>query len=74
MAQSGPDFAMADFFGSFRDHIRPGTARPLVVRAAELERLPTDQVHNPSELSIAGRLPTSTFELFRQVIPAGLST
>jgi quercetin dioxygenase-like cupin family protein len=74
MAQSGPDFTMADFFESFGDRIRPGAARPLVVRAAELERLPADQVHNPSELSIVGRLPTTTFELFRQVIPAGLST
>lgn len=74
MAQSGPDFTLADFFGSFSDRVRPSTARPLVVRADELERLPADQVHNPSELSIAGRLPTTTFELFRQVIPAGESS
>jgi quercetin dioxygenase-like cupin family protein len=74
MAHSGPDFSLADFFGSFSDSIRPSAARPLVVRGGELERLPADQVHNPSALSIAGRLPTTTFELFRQVIPAGLSS
>jgi quercetin dioxygenase-like cupin family protein len=74
MAQSGPDFTMADFFGSFGDHVRPSQARPLVVRAGDLQRLPADQVHNPTELSIAGTLPTTTFEIFRQVIPAGLSS
>jgi gentisate 1,2-dioxygenase len=31
-------------------------------------------VHNPSTLSIAGTLPTSTFELFRQVIGPGESS
>ena len=31
-------------------------------------------MHNPTELSIAGRLPTTTFEIFRQTIPAGLSS
>ncbi len=54
--------------------VRPGSGRPVVVHADELERLPADQVHNPTELSIAGRLPTVTFEIFRQVIPAGLSS
>jgi quercetin dioxygenase-like cupin family protein len=74
MAQSGSDFSMSDFFDSFSDHVRPSQARPLVVRADELQRLPADQVHNPSELAIAGTLPTTTFELFRQVIPAGSSS
>ena len=44
------------------------------MQADELERLPAGQVHNPSELAIAGRLPTFGFELFRQAIPAGLSS
>jgi quercetin dioxygenase-like cupin family protein len=74
MAQSGPDFTLADFFAGFGEQVRPSPARPLVVRSDDLQRLPADQVHNPSELSIAGTLPTTTFELFRQVIPAGLSS
>jgi quercetin dioxygenase-like cupin family protein len=74
MAQSGPDFTMADFLASFGERVRPGAARPLVVRADDLQRLPAGQVPNPSDLSIAGTLPTTTFELFRQVIPAGLSS
>jgi len=74
MAQSGPDFSMADFLGAISDAVRPSPARPVVVRAAELERLPADQVHNPTTLSIAGRLPTTTFEIFRQTIPPGLSS
>lgn len=74
MARSGADFSMAEFLGAITDTVRPSTARPIVVRAAELERLPADQVHNPTELSIAGRLPTTTFEIFRQTIPAGLSS
>jgi quercetin dioxygenase-like cupin family protein len=74
MAQSGADFNMAEFLGAITDTVRPSTARPIVVRAAELERLPADQVHNPTELHIAGRLPTTTFEIFRQTIPAGLSS
>jgi gentisate 1,2-dioxygenase len=45
-----------------------------VVHAAELETLPAGEVHNPSTLAIAGRLPTATFELFRQTIPAGESS
>jgi gentisate 1,2-dioxygenase len=44
------------------------------VHSAQLERLPADQVHNPTELSIAGLLPTATFEIFRQTIPPGLSS
>src|ERR1700733_12160710 len=74
MAQSGPDFTLAEFLGGLSDTARPVTARPGVVHAAELETLPAGQVHNPSTLSIAGRLPTSTFEIFRQTIPAGLSS
>jgi len=71
MAQSGEDFSMAEFLGAISDTVRPSTARPVVVRAAELERLPADQVHNPTTLSIAGKLPTATFEIFRQTIPPG---
>jgi gentisate 1,2-dioxygenase len=74
MAQSGPDFSMAEFLGAISDTVRPSAARPIVVRAAELERLPADQVHNPTALFIAGRLPTATFEIFRQIIPPGLSS
>jgi quercetin dioxygenase-like cupin family protein len=74
MAQSGPDFSMAEFLGAISATVRPSTARPIVVHAGELERLPADQVHNPTALSIAGRLPTSTFEIFRQTIPAGSSS
>jgi hypothetical protein len=73
MAQSGPEFSMAEFLGAVSDTVRPSTARPVVVRATELESLPADQVHNPTTLSIAGRLPTTTFEIFRQTIPPGLT-
>lgn len=74
MAQSGPEFSMAEFLGAISDTVRPSPARPIVVRAGELERLPADQVHNPTALFVAGRLPTSTFEIFRQVIPPGQSS
>jgi gentisate 1,2-dioxygenase len=74
MGQSGEHFALADFLGALSGTVRPSTARPVVVHAAELEPLPADQVHNPTKLSIAGRLPTTTFEIFRQTIPAGLSS
>jgi len=74
MAQSGPDFSMADFLGAIADTVRPSTLRPVVVRAAELETLPAAQVHNPTTLSIAGKLPTATFEIFRQTIPPGLTS
>jgi quercetin dioxygenase-like cupin family protein len=73
MTQSA-DFSMADFLGAISDTVRPGAARPIVVHSADLERLPADQVQNPTELSIAGRLPTTTFEIFRQTIPPGLSS
>jgi len=74
MAQSGPDFSMTDFLGAIADVVPPSPARPIVVHAAELERLPAAQVHNPTELSIAGRLPTATFEILRQSIPPGLTS
>ena len=74
MGLSGPAFSMADFLGAISDTVRPGTGRPVVVHAAELETLPAGQVHNPSTLAIAGRLPTVTFELFRQTIPPGQSS
>jgi gentisate 1,2-dioxygenase len=67
-------FDLTSFLAGLADAVQPGDARPLVVHADELQRLPADQVHNPTELSIAGTLPTATFELFRQVIPAGLSS
>ena len=74
MAASGPRFTMADFLGSIQGEVQPGAARPVVVHADQLEPLPADQVHNPTLLSIAGLLPTATFELFRQTIPAGQSS
>jgi gentisate 1,2-dioxygenase len=74
MATSGEGFSMAEFLGGITANGRPAQARPLVVRADELETLPAGQVPNPSVLAIAGRLPTATFELFRQTIPAGEST
>jgi quercetin dioxygenase-like cupin family protein len=74
MAQSGNGFALVDFLGAISDTVRPGAARPVVVHAEELETLPADQVHNPTTLAIAGKLPTATFEIFRQTIPPGLSS
>ena len=67
-------FDMAGFLASLSDSVRPGTQRPLVVHASELAPLPANEVHNPSELAIAGTLPTTTFEIFRQRIPAGESS
>ena len=40
MALSGAGFDLADFLGAISDAVRPGTARPVVVHAAELETLP----------------------------------
>ena len=74
MGLSGAGFDMADFLGTISGTVRPGTARPIVVHAAELETLPAARVHNPTTLAIAGRLPTATFELFRQTIPPGQSS
>ena len=74
MAAQGAGFDMADFLAAISPVVRPGTARPAVVHARELEELPAGEVHNPTTLAIAGRLPTVTFELFRQTIPPGLSS
>jgi quercetin dioxygenase-like cupin family protein len=74
MGLQGAGFDMADFLAAISAAVRPGTARPVVVHAAEVERLPAGQVHNPTTLAIAGRLPTVTFELLRQTIPAGQSS
>jgi len=74
MALSGPGFDLKEFLGAISSSVRPGTARPVVVHAGELETLPAGQVHNPTTLAIAGRLPTATFELFRQTIPSGQSS
>jgi gentisate 1,2-dioxygenase len=74
MGLHGAGFDMADFLGTISAAVRPGSARPVVVHADELEGLPGAQVHNPTSLAIAGRLPTVTFELFRQTIPAGQSS
>jgi len=74
MALAGAGFDLADFLGALSATVRPSAARPVVVHAAELETLPPGQVHNPTTLAIAGRLPTVTFELFRQTIPPGQSS
>jgi gentisate 1,2-dioxygenase len=74
MGLQGARFDMADFLAAISPTVRPGAARPVVVHAAELEELPGEQVHNPTTLAIAGRLPTITFELFRQTIPPGQSS
>jgi gentisate 1,2-dioxygenase len=65
---------MAEFLGALADTVRPSAARPVVVRSGELEQLPTGRVPNPTTLSIAGKLPTVSFEIFRQTIPPGLSS
>jgi gentisate 1,2-dioxygenase len=67
-------FDMADFLAGLSPVVPPVSARPLVVHADELQPLPGGQVHNPTSLSIVGDLPTTTFELFRQEIPPGLSS
>jgi quercetin dioxygenase-like cupin family protein len=67
-------FDMADFLAGLSPVVPPASARPLVVHADELQPLPGGQVHNPTSLSIVGDLPTTTFELFRQEIPPGLSS
>ena len=74
MGLSGAGFDLADFLAGISAAVRPGTARPVVVHAGELETLPAGKVHNPTTLAIAGRLPTVTFELFRQTIPPGESS
>jgi gentisate 1,2-dioxygenase len=67
-------FSMAEFLASISDTVRPSGARPVVVRAGELETLPAAEIHNPTTLAIAGGLPTTTFEIFRQTIPPGQSS
>ncbi|MFC0105864.1 cupin domain-containing protein [Kibdelosporangium aridum] len=74
MATSGPSFAMADFLAGITHSVRPGGQRPLVVHDKDLEPIPAGSVPNPTALRIAGTLPTTTFELFRQVIPPGESS
>lgn len=74
MATQGPGFTMADFLSSFGPVVRSSGARPLVVHDQDLETIPAGSVPNPTELRIAGTLPTTTFELFRQVIPPGESS
>ena len=74
MATQGPDFSMADFLASFGPTVTPSDARPFVVHDEDLEPIPTGSVPNPTELRVAGTLPTTTFELFRQVIPPGASS
>ena len=65
---------MPDFLGALTHAVRPDGARPLVVHDEELETIPPGAVPNPTTLRIAGKLPTATFELFRQVIPPGESS
>jgi gentisate 1,2-dioxygenase len=74
MTTSGPGFAMTDFLASISHAVRPDGRRPLVVHDGDLEEIPPGAVPNPTSLRIAGTLPTATFELFRQVIPAGESS
>ncbi|GAA4779333.1 cupin domain-containing protein [Actinomycetospora chlora] len=62
-------FDMAAFLAGLNPEVPPSGARPLVVHADELQPLPAGEVHNPTSLSVAGNLPTATFELFRQTIP-----
>jgi gentisate 1,2-dioxygenase len=68
------NFDLAQFLGAISPVVRPSQARPLVVHEHELQTLPAGEVHNPSTLRIAGTLPTTTFEIFRQTIPAGESS
>ncbi|MFI5909481.1 cupin domain-containing protein [Dactylosporangium sp. NPDC051541] len=74
MGTSGAGFDLGEFLGAISDTVRPSTARPVVVHADELETLPAGQIHNPTTLAIAGKLPTATFEIFRQSIPPGESS
>ena len=67
-------FDMAAFLASLTPEVTPGRGRPLVVRAEDFQPLPAGQVHNPTHLAVAGDLPTVTFEIFRQEIPAGRSS
>ena len=64
---------MGDFLCGIAEVVQPGKARPVVVHADELEPLPPKGAQ-PEHAAVAGRLPTTTFEIFRQTIPAGLSS
>jgi quercetin dioxygenase-like cupin family protein len=68
------EFELETFLDGLTDRTLPSRARPLVLQASEFEPLPAGRVHNPSQLAIAGGLPTFGFEIFRQLIPPGLST
>jgi mannose-6-phosphate isomerase-like protein (cupin superfamily) len=74
MSTSGSGFAMADFLAGLAHVVRPGSQRPLVVHDQELEPIPAGAVPNPTTLRVAGTLPTTTFELLRQVIPPSASS
>nr|BFE61742.1 cupin domain-containing protein [Dactylosporangium thailandense] len=74
MGLSGNGFDLGEFLAAIGDTVRPSAARPVVVHAGELETLPAGQIHNPTTLAIAGKLPTATFEIFRQTIPPGESS
>ncbi|MER7272877.1 cupin domain-containing protein [Dactylosporangium sp. NPDC000244] len=74
MGLSGNGFDLGEFLATIGDTVRPSAARPVVVHAGELETLPAGQIHNPTTLAIAGKLPTATFEIFRQTIPPGESS
>jgi quercetin dioxygenase-like cupin family protein len=67
---------MGEFLGALArmGDVEPGEASPLVVHAADLVPLPSDTTHSPASLKVAGRLPTRTFEIFRQVISPGGTT
>lgn len=67
---------MGDFLGALArmGDVQPGEDQPLVVHAAEMEPLPSDTTHSPASIEVAGRLPTRTFEIFRQVIHPGGTT
>lgn len=71
---SSTRFDLTGFLAALSPTVAPSAARPLVVHADELQRLPAGEVPNPTELSIVGDLPTTTFELFRQLIPPGQSS
>ncbi|MBB5156962.1 cupin domain-containing protein [Saccharopolyspora phatthalungensis] len=74
MTSAGRGFDVADFLADISHEVRPGRQRPLVVHDEDLRPIPQGAVPNPAPLRIAGALPTTTFELFRQEIPPGGSS
>jgi len=72
----GSGFDMSDFLGALANMgvVQATQATPLVVHASELETLPSETTHSPAALQVAGKLPTRTFEIFRQVISPGGTT